>query len=90
MRLVFFVLSSDECYFPWPFVKVDFVKKNLIETISSKWHSGTILCVELGFFCFPYECYFALLILCGISEMLDFSGVDFIRSCFLLWLFRLV
>ena len=22
-----FVLSSDECYFPWPFVKVDFVKK---------------------------------------------------------------
>jgi hypothetical protein len=23
--------------------------KNLIETISSNWHSGTILCVELGF-----------------------------------------
>ena len=48
---VFFVLSTDECYFAWPFVKVDFVKKNqnLIETISSNWHSGTILCVELGF-----------------------------------------
>jgi len=34
---------------PWPFVKVDFAKKNLIETISSKWHSGIILCVEIGF-----------------------------------------
>ena len=36
---------------------------------------------ENGFFCFPLECYFALLSLCGISEMLAFSEVDFIRIC---------
>jgi len=65
-------------------------KQNLIETISSKWHSGTILCVELGFFCFPYECYFALLILCGISEMLDFSGVDFLLVFVVLFFFKLL
>jgi hypothetical protein len=97
VKIEFVALFSDKCYFiclasvTWHFVKVDFVKKKK-PLFKKLFHSNGILEILFSRKWVFLKLFFVgmLFSLCGISEMLSFSEVDFIRICFLLRLFRLM
>ena len=96
VKIEFVAFFSDKCYFiclasvTWHFVKVDFAKKKPL--FKKLFHSNGILEILFSWKWVFLKLFFVgmLFSLCGISEMLSFSEVDFIRICFLLRLFRLM
>ena len=96
VKIEFVAFFSDKCYFiclasvTWHFVKVDFAKKKPL--FKKLFHSNGILEILFSRKWVFLKLFFIgmLFSLCGISEMLSFSEVDFIRICFLLRLFRLM